>query len=165
MTGLTARVEAFSDGVFVFALSCCVILIMWVNHHELMRMVCAVDYPFFFANGFALLSVTFVPFPTAVLARHLATAEAKTAVTLYTWGWLFLTIVRGGLLRPEVHLTTIARIRNAYVAGPIVYVIATGVDSRHSSGLPALWGAARRIVRASGCGDGTLRLLGGQVIA
>ncbi len=127
MTGLTARVEAFSDGVFVFALSCCVILIMWVNHHELMRMVCAVDYPFFFANGFALLSVTFVPFPTAVLARHLATAEAKTAATLYTWGWLFLTIVRGGLLRPEVHLTTIARIRNAYVAGPVVYVIATGV--------------------------------------
>lgn len=100
----TARVEAFSDGVFAIAItllileipvphpgaggghgklwgslaaiwpsylafvfSFFVILIMWVNHHELMRLVRVVDYPFLFANGFLLLSVTFVPFPTAVL--------------------------------------------------------------------------------------------------
>jgi len=30
-----------------------------------------------------LLTVTFVPFPTAVLAQHLATPEAKVAVAFY----------------------------------------------------------------------------------
>ena len=94
------------------------------------------DYPFLFANGFVLLLVTFVPFPSAVLARHLATPEAAPAVTFYcgtfvlislAWGWLFLTIVRRGLLHPGVHATTVARIRLAYAACPIVYAIATGV--------------------------------------
>ena len=98
----TARVEAFSDGVFAiaitllileirvphagaehglwaglvalwpsyvaFVLSFFVILIMWVNHHELIRLVRAVGYPFLFANGLLLLTVTFVPFPTAAPA-------------------------------------------------------------------------------------------------
>lgn len=173
MTEGTARVEAFSDGVFAiaitllvleiqvphlgtpaagdalwaalaslwpsylaFILSFFVILIMWVNHHELMRLVRAVDYPLLFANGFLLLMVTFVPFPTAVLAEHLATPEAAAAVTFYcgtfiiislTWGWLFLTILRRGLLHPSADAATVARIRRAYAAGPLVYLVATGI--------------------------------------
>src|SRR5207247_10148020 len=66
-----------------FLLSFAVILIMWVNHHELMRMVGSVTYPFLFATGLLLLTVTFVPFPTAVLAAYLGTAEARTAVAFY----------------------------------------------------------------------------------
>lgn len=52
---------------------------MWIDDHELMRLVRAVGYPFLFANGFVLLTVTFVPFPTAVLAEHLATEEPSAA--------------------------------------------------------------------------------------
>ncbi len=59
-----------------FFLSFFVILVMWVNHHEFMRLVHHVDYPFLFANGFVPLLVTFVPFPTAVLARYLGTGAA-----------------------------------------------------------------------------------------
>src|SRR5215470_12495251 len=93
-----------------FLLSFFVILVMWVNHHELMRLVRGVTYPFLFANGAVLLLVTFVPFPTAVLAEHLATREATAAVAFYcgtyfviglTWGLLLLAIMRGDLLRPE----------------------------------------------------------------
>ena len=134
----TARVEAFSDGVFAiaitllileihapeagaagglwagllalwpsyvaFLLSFFVILVLWVNHHELMRLVRVVTYPLLFANGVLLLTVTFVPFPTAVLAQHLATPEAKVAVAFYCgtfvvnslgWGLVFATMVRG----------------------------------------------------------------------
>src|SRR5437868_2834594 len=94
----TARVEAFSDGVFAiaitllileirvppaggagglwagllalwpsyvaFLLSFFVVLVMWVNHHELMRLVRVVTYPLLFANGLLLLTVTFVPYLT-----------------------------------------------------------------------------------------------------
>ncbi len=164
----TARVEAFSDGVFAiaitllileirvphagaehglwaglvalwpsyiaFVLSFFVILIMWVNHHELIRLVRAVGYPFLFANGLLLLTVTFVPFPTAVLAEHLATPDAPAAAAFYcgtfiinalAWGLLFWTIVRGRLYRSDVDAPTIERIQRAYVAGPLVYALST----------------------------------------
>jgi len=169
----TARVEAFSDGVFAiaitllileirapeagaagglwagllalwpsyvaFLLSFFVILVMWVNHHELMRLARVVTYPLLFANGLLLLTVTFVPFPTAVLAQHLATAEAKVAVAFYcgtfvvnslSWGLVFSTMVRGRLFHAGVDAGTIQRIRRAYLVGPLVYVVATLVALR-----------------------------------
>jgi uncharacterized membrane protein len=169
----TARVEAFSDGVFAiaitllileihapepgaagglwagllalwpsyvaFLLSFFVVLIMWVNHHELMRLARFVTYPLLFANGVLLLTVTFVPFPTAVLARHLATPEAKTAVAFYcgtfvvnslAWGLVFSTMVRGRLFHAGVDAATIQRVRRAYLAGPLVYLVATLVALR-----------------------------------
>jgi uncharacterized membrane protein len=131
---LWAGLVALWPSYLALVLSFFVILIMWVNHHELMRLVRGVGYPFLFANGLVLLTVTFVPFPTAVLAEHLATAEASAAVTFYcatfvvnslAWGLLFWTIVRGRLFRVDVDAETIGRIRRAYMAGPPVYVVAT----------------------------------------
>jgi hypothetical protein len=51
-------------------------LLMWVNHHELVRLVRRVNYPLF-SNGFLLLMITFVPCPTAVLSQYLGTNAAK----------------------------------------------------------------------------------------
>jgi uncharacterized membrane protein len=119
-----------------FLLSFFVIMVMWVNHHELIRMVEAVDYPFFFANGLVLLTVTIVPFPTAVLAEHLNTPEAGAAVAFYcatfvpnslSWGLLFYTIHRGNLFKDEVTPEEISRIRGSYAVGPAVYLVATAV--------------------------------------
>jgi len=164
----TARVEAFSDGVFAIAITLVILEIrvppagaagglwagllalwpsyvafllslMWVNHHELMRLVRVVTYPLLFANGLLLLTVTFVPFPTAVLAQHLATPEARTAVALYcgtfvvnslAWGLVFSTMLRGRLFHAGVDAGTIQRVRRAYLAGPVVYVLATLVAFR-----------------------------------
>jgi uncharacterized membrane protein len=131
--GLWAGLLALWPSYVAFLLSFIVILIMWVNHHELLRMVQGVSYPFFFANGFLLLTVTFVPFPTAVLAAHLGTPDAKIAVAFYcgsfvvnalVWNLLFWTIVKHGLVRPDVTAETIAKVRRAYYAGPIVYLVA-----------------------------------------
>src|SRR5436189_5553587 len=101
--GLWEELLALWPSYIAFLMSFVVILIMWVNHHELLRMAKAVNYPFLFANGLLLLSVTFVPFPTAVLAAHLGTPEAKTAVAFYSgtfvvnalsWNLLFSTMIR-----------------------------------------------------------------------
>ncbi len=135
---LWAGLVALWPSYLAFVLSFFVILIMWVNHHELLRLVGSVGYPFLFANGFVLLTVTFVPFPTAVLAQHLASGggDARAAVAFYcgtfvvgslAWVTLFAAIVRGGLLRPDVDAATIARIRRAYTVGPVVYTLATVV--------------------------------------
>src|SRR3989442_12748190 len=98
---LWAGLRALWPSYIAFVMSFVVILIMWLNHHELLRMVRAVNYPFLFANGFLLLTVTFVPFPTAVVAAYLTTPDAKVAAALYCaplraqtplWDPLFATI-------------------------------------------------------------------------
>ncbi|MBI3447405.1 MAG: DUF1211 domain-containing protein [Acidobacteria bacterium] len=118
-----------------FAFSFFVILVMWINHHEFMRWVRAVDYPFLFSNGLVLLMVTFVPFPTAVVARHLGTEAGNTAVAFYCGTFLavsfaflalFLSVtIRRRLVREEVADEAIDRVRSAYRAGPVVYALAT----------------------------------------
>ena len=134
--GLWAALAALWPSYLAFLLSFFVILVMWVNHHELMRTVHRVCYPFLFANGFLLLTVTFVPFPTAVLAEHMAGPHARAAVTFYcgtfvlnslSWGLLFWTVVRFRLLREHIDRETIGRIRRAYMAGPPIYAAATVV--------------------------------------
>jgi len=134
--GLWAGLLALWPSYIAFLLSFVVILIMWVNHHELLRMVRTVNYPFLFANGFLLLTVTFVPFPTAVVAAYLATPDAKVAVAFYCatfvaqallWNLLFATMVRGRLLRPEVTAATIENVRRTYYVGVLVYVLATAL--------------------------------------
>lgn len=132
--GLWAGLLALWPSYVAFLMSFFVILIMWVNHHELLRMVSRVNYPILFANGLLLLSVTFVPFPTAVLAEHLGTREASTAVVFYCatfvvngllWHILFNTMVRSGCLHAEVSAATIEGVRRAYYLGLTVYLLAT----------------------------------------
>ena len=134
--GLWAGLLALWPSYIAFLLSFVVILIMWVNHHELLRMARGVNYPFFFANGLLLLTVTFIPFPTAVLAQNLATAEAKPATVFYCatmlanalcWNVLFRAIVNGGLLRKEVTAETVANVQRTYYGGLFVYVAATAL--------------------------------------
>jgi uncharacterized membrane protein len=134
--GLWAGLLALWPSYIAFLLSFVVILIMWVNHHELLRMVRGVNYPFLFANGFLLLTVTFVPFPTAVLAANLATPAARDAVAFYCatfvgnallWNLLFATIVRGGLLHPDVTAATVETVRRTYYVGVLVYALATAL--------------------------------------
>ena len=133
---LVPALVALWPSYLAFLLSFFVIMIMWINHHELIRMVEAVDYPFFFANGLVLLTVTFVPFPTAVLAEHLATPEASAAVAFYcgtfvinglSWTLLLHAIRRGNLFKPEVGPEVVARIRSAYAMGPVVYLVSTAL--------------------------------------
>lgn len=133
---LWTALAALWPSYLAFLLSFFVIMVMWVNHHELVRMIEAVDYPFFFANGLVLLTVTFVPFPTAVLAEHLNTPEAGAAMAFYcatfipnsiSWNLLLHTIRRGNLFRSECTDEEITRIKRAYSMSAPVYLVATVV--------------------------------------
>jgi len=134
--GLWAGLAALWPSYVAFAMSFIVILIMWVSHHELMHMIHRANYPILFVNGLLLLTVTFVPFPTAVLAEHLHSPAASSAVAFYcatfavnglVWNVMFNTMVRSGCLRPEVNAATIASVRRAYSLGLVVYLAAAGL--------------------------------------
>jgi TMEM175 potassium channel family protein len=131
--GLWAGLIALWPSYVAFVMSFVVVLIMWVSHHQILGLINRVNYRLLFVNGLLLLTVTFVPFPTAVLAEHLATPEAKSAVAFYcatfvvnglVWNLLSETITRTGLLRSDIKAATILEGRKANRLGLIVYVVA-----------------------------------------
>jgi len=173
----TARVEAFSDGVFAiaitllileirvphlphdqpdarrqliqallhlwpsavaFVLSFGTILIMWINHHGLFKHAHHADNRLFFANGFLLLAVTFLPFPTAVLAEYLDQRAANVAATFYCATYVLVSAAYNLLLWSVVanrrhgapgSESTIARVRKSYRLGLVAYIVATLVST------------------------------------
>src|SRR4051812_20363 len=63
---LLRAVGALWPSYLSFFVSFVTVLIMWINHHSLFRLVQAFNRRFLFANGFLLLMVTLVNFPTKV---------------------------------------------------------------------------------------------------
>jgi uncharacterized membrane protein len=130
---LLAGLLALWPYYFAFALSFFVILVSWITHHELMRLVRATDHRVQLANGCVLAYITFIPFSTWVLASHLGGPETSTAVTFYcatfvfgnvSFNLLFETIARGGLFRPEVDAERVRGIRRSYRRTGLFYVFA-----------------------------------------
>ena len=118
------------------------ILIMWINHHGLFRMIYKTDSPFLFANGFMLLMVTFVPFPTAVLAEYLGTPGERVAAAFYigtfvvtsiAYNIFWATTTKRRLLKHNIPDAFVLRVRNGYRFGLVVYIAST---------LLALWNAS-----------------------
>jgi len=116
-----------------FLLSFFAILIMWINHHGLFRLIHRVDTPFLYANGAMLLLVTFVPFPTALLAAYLGQPGEHAATAYYCGTFVLVSIAFNvfwmvasgrGLLKRGVPDTHVAKIRDAYRFGLLVYVAA-----------------------------------------
>ena len=69
--------------IFAFVLSFAIILITWVNHHALFKLVNKSSPSFIYANGFLLLTVVIMPFPTALVGEYLLTDHAAPAVVVY----------------------------------------------------------------------------------
>ncbi len=117
-----------------FVISFVAILIMWVNHHGLFNLIQRVDTKFMYANGFLLFWVTFVPFPTAVLAEHLNGEGAKSAAAFYcglyiplslAFNLLWHTATKRRLVKASVSDRLIGKIAKAYrLAFPIYFAAA-----------------------------------------
>ena len=133
---LWARLVALWPSYFAFAFSFFVILVTWIAHHDLMRLIRATSHAVLLANGCALIYVTFIPFPTAVLAANVGGPEASTAVAFYCGTFVFGSgmfnllveaIARGQLCRPEIDAQAIGRIRRGYRITFVIYLAATGL--------------------------------------
>ena len=131
---LWSGLVALWPSYLAFALSFFVILVTWITHHDLMRLIRTANRPVQLANGCTLLYVTFIPFPTAVLADYLGGPQASTAVALYCGTFVFgsgafnllaAMIARSQLLRPDVDAQTLPRVRRGYQITFVIYVAAT----------------------------------------
>jgi len=158
----TARIEAFSDGVFAIAITLLILAIqvpktesgplreallglwpsylaflasfmtigvMWLNHHRLFTLINKKDDGLIAFNLLLLLGITWLPFPTAVLADHFHSSHAdqQTAAVVYAGSFFALSIVfnvmwryalRCRLVDDAVHAEPITK---QYRLGPIMY--------------------------------------------
>jgi len=69
--------------IYAFVLSFTVIFISWVNHHNFFKLVERSSSQFIFANGFLLLAIVLIPFPTNLLGEYILTDHAAPAVVAY----------------------------------------------------------------------------------
>ena len=74
---------------FGFALSFIIILVAWVNHHDIFKLINKSRPTFVYANGLLLFSVVAIPFTTGVMSEFMMTDMAQPAITVYCAGVLF----------------------------------------------------------------------------
>ena len=99
-----------APSILAFLLSFGVILITWVNHHNHLKLVNKSSSSFLYANGFLLLTVVFIPFPTSLQGEYFLTDHAAPAVILYNsvlacqaMAWILLarTVTKNQLWKSE----------------------------------------------------------------
>jgi uncharacterized membrane protein len=109
-----------TPSIFAFVLSFAIILITWVNHHATLKLVNKSSPLFIYANGFMLLTVVFIPFPTSLLGEYILTDHAAPAVILYNStlafqaiSWILLTssALKDQLGKTEKSILTIQKNR------------------------------------------------------
>jgi len=108
--------------------------IIWANHHNLIRLVDRVGHGLILANLLLLLTIGFLPFPTALLAATLETPSAQIGVLVYAGTFVVVAIAfnvlwyeirtRPGVLRRDVDAWSVAAISRSYRLGPPGYLVA-----------------------------------------
>ncbi|MEY8759020.1 TMEM175 family protein [Chryseobacterium tongliaoense] len=117
-----------------FILSFFSIFIMWVNHHKIFKQIYSRNSAVMFANGLILFLVSTVSYPTALLARYFNGEASSVVVAMYTGIFVlinfaynllwFLASRNKKLLRPGITNAAIRKIRNNYLYGFPIYLIA-----------------------------------------
>lgn len=118
-----------TPSIFAFVLSFTIILITWVNHHAGLKQVNKSSPSFIYANGFLLLTVVFMPFPTALMGEYILTDHAAPAVILYesvmafqAIGWILIcgAALKNHLAKSE---KAILVIRKNYTYGYFAFIV------------------------------------------
>ncbi len=117
-----------------YAISFITILAKWVNHHRIFSFIQRTDHSFLYWNGLLLLFITFMPFPTALLAEYLMHPEANTAGAVFAGTYVASAFAfkglwhhaskNGRLLAENVDEREIQQITRQYRFGPVMYLAA-----------------------------------------
>lgn len=105
-----------------------------MNHHGVIRLIPRTSAAFIYANGLLLLTVAFIPFPTALLGEFVLTDHAAPAVVLYdaviacqavAWILLGRAALASHLTRDDVASATLkVNTRNGYFAFGVYSLLA-----------------------------------------
>jgi len=68
------------------------VLLAWIGHHSMFKMLHKSDNAIMITNGLLLMLVALVPFPTKTLGEYLLTNGFKTAVIFYTAYFVLISL-------------------------------------------------------------------------
>jgi uncharacterized membrane protein len=138
LDALFARGELAEYAAFV--VSFLIIGITWINHHSLFRQVARVDRRLMLLNLLLLLDLSFLPFPTRVLAEYLTAGGSNAHAAaffyslamaimalLYSAIWWHVSANGGALLKHPMDAATVRRSRRAFSGGVLLYLPALGL--------------------------------------
>jgi TMEM175 potassium channel family protein len=120
-----------------YATSFLVIGIIWINHHHTVTMIARVDRPFLFINLMLLLVVSFIPFPTRLVAQYLGgpgeqSATIAYAATLFAMAvlynvWWHYARAKRRLIEESVSDASLRAVDRAFDPGVPAYAIVFAV--------------------------------------
>jgi uncharacterized membrane protein len=133
-SGLLGALARLWPSYLGYAISFVTLGIMWANHHAIFTYVRRTDRYFLLIHVFFLMCISFLPFPTAVLAEHLPHPESRrVAVAAYSATLVVIALaynavwwyaVAGGrLLDPKADPLAVRSISRRYALGPVSYTI------------------------------------------
>jgi len=128
---LNAALLAAWPSYLAYAISFITIGIMWLNHQFLLRLIKPADHIFILLNALLLMLITFLNFPTALIAEYAGTPAARTAAIVYSgtfviialgWNvlWRYASYHRR-LLRDDVTDARVKEINSSYLFAPPLY--------------------------------------------
>ncbi len=115
-----------------YGLSFLTILIMWINHHNLFRLIRRTDHLFLLLNGLLLLIVTTIPFATSLLATYLLLPDNRAAQVVYSGAFLLMATTYNHmwayasrdrrLLGADADERSARAVTQSYRFGPLLYL-------------------------------------------
>jgi len=130
LTALLAQWPAY----LAFLTSFATIGIMWINHHNMFTHITRSDHTLLVLNGLLLLGITFVTFPTALVAEYVQHRDARTAAIVYSGTFVVIAVVwnllwryaayDNRLLRRDVDRRVVETITKTYSWATSMYFIA-----------------------------------------
>ncbi|HET7444872.1 MAG TPA: TMEM175 family protein [Solirubrobacterales bacterium] len=122
-----------------FFISFLTIGIIWINHHAMLRRLARADHSILIWNLFLLMTVSILPFTTALMAQYLKESEGESlAAGIYAGSFLLMGLVFAGmqrhilfrrtvLLAREIDQQARSRVLRLAALGIVPYVLATAV--------------------------------------
>ncbi len=119
---------------FGYAVSFLTIGVMWVNHHAMFKDIDRQDHTLLVLNLLLLMSISFLPFPTAVIAVNIRDEHGRLAATLaygttftiiamaFDAMWLYAVAGRR-LIDEHVSDARLTSRTKRYLPGPLMYGI------------------------------------------
>ena len=131
---LLAHLLASWTKLFAYFNSFAAVLLMWMAHHQIFKLLRSTNNKLIIVNGLLLLIIALVPFPTKTVGEFLLTDARKTAIVFYTGYCLlvasisifFIHTVKSGngrLLVKDVSKETLAGISKGLYIGTLLNAV------------------------------------------
>jgi uncharacterized membrane protein len=119
-----------------YVISFTTIGIMWIQHHKLLTLITRSNHALLLLNTYLMFWVTFVPFPTSLLADYISREEGVAAVGAIVYSGTYFMIAvafnllwryaahNNRLLDTKANPRSVRAIYRSYAFGPLLYLVA-----------------------------------------